>query len=152
MPHEWVEQRLRLDDGSVKLHRERPSRRLGLCRLLGTTAEWGEEWENDLYYGCLRHHASGFPVGGGPWALLSISRLDETAAHDFRDFQRIKNDLLGPEWEAVELYPAESRLRDPSNRFYLWCVPKGVFNFGFEDRLVLDIDKAIAPQRAFPRE
>jgi hypothetical protein len=36
--------------------------------------------------------------------------------HDWRDLQRIKNQLVGPECEAVELYPAESRKVDTANQ------------------------------------
>jgi len=144
------------DDGKVFFHLERSSFELGKIRY-GSLTEWGQQWENDTYYGCVKDYPSGFPIGGGPWATISISSIDETSRHDWRDFQQLKNALLGDEWEAVELYPAESRLRDPSNRFYLWCVPKGVFNFGLEDergpmRIVLDADEAEAPQRPFPRK
>ena len=40
--------------------------------------------------------------------------------HDWRHFQRIKNELCGPEREAIELYPAESRLVDTNNQFHLF--------------------------------
>jgi len=62
-----------------------------------------------------------------------------TGAHDWRHFQRIKNELLGPEREAVELFPAESRLVDTSNEFHLWVAPEGFqFPFGFTERSVAD--------------
>ena len=108
-------------------------------------------WENEHYYGLLRRYARGSPLGGGPYAILSISATDETARHDWRDFQQLKNFLLGDEWEAVELYPAESRLVDPSNRFYLWCFPPGMVPWGLPGgRHVLDSNPD-APQRRFPR-
>jgi hypothetical protein len=48
--------------------------------------------------------------------------------------QRIKNELSGTATEAVELYPAESRLADTANQYHLWCVEPGVhFPFGFND-------------------
>ena len=52
----------------------------------------------------------------------------------------------------MDLYPAESRLVDPSNRFYLWCVPKGVLRWGLPGRKrhVIGPEEAIAPQRPFP--
>ena len=109
-------------------------------------------WENSTYYGVLRRYASGFPIGGGPYAILSITPLDESARHDWREYQQLKNLLLGEEWEALELYPAEDRLKDPSNRFYLWCVPSGVISWGLPGgRLVLHPDEAHAPQRPFPQ-
>lgn len=46
------------------------------------------------------------------------------------DAQRIKNELLGDEYEACELYPAESRLVDGANQFHLWAI-NGQFPFGF---------------------
>ena len=38
--------------------------------------------------------------------------------------------------EAVELYPAESRLVDNANQWHLWCVTGFRFPFGFAERLV----------------
>lgn len=54
---------------------------------------------------------------------LAIRNKDGSARHDWREFQRIKNELLGREAEAVELYPAESRLTDTRNEFHLFCFP-----------------------------
>jgi hypothetical protein len=39
---------------------------------------------------------------------------------DWRHKQYIKNQLAGPEEEAVEIFPAESRLIDGANQFHLW--------------------------------
>lgn len=109
-------------------------------------------WENDRYYCSVRRYKKGFFLKNAPYILIGISNTDESARHDWRDFQQIKNDIAGRTWEAVELYPAESRLKDPSNRFYLWCCAKGLFTFGLPGgRLVLDADDAIAPQRPFPQ-
>lgn len=132
---------------------ERPSRVWDKMRRYDMS-EFGEEWENKYYYCTVRRYESGFGIGGGPWINIGISNIDETARHDWRDFQRIKNDICGDEWEAVELYPAESRLIDPSNRFYLWCAPKGVFSFGLPEngRRVWSSAISPAPQRPFPGE
>lgn len=108
------------------------------------------DWESEHHYGTLRVYQEGFPITGCKFAVIGISNKDETARHDWREFQQLKNLLVNPEWEAVELYPAESRLIDPSNRFYLWCVPKGVFVFGLVGRNVLDSKQSGAPQRPFP--
>jgi len=59
----------------------------------------------------------------GLW--LVISRLDGRASNDWRHFQRIKNEVAGLEREAVEIYPAESRLIDRGNAFHLWVLPAG---------------------------
>lgn len=138
-------------DGKRITHREKPSKKLGPCKFTGHD-EWGDHWENDVYYGVLRRFKEGSPLGGGEYAILSITANSEDARHDWREFQQLKNMLLGDEWEAVELYPSESRVKDPSNRFYLFCFPPGVIPFGLPGgRIVLDMEEAAAPQRPFPR-
>jgi hypothetical protein len=81
---------------------------------------------------------------------LSIKRLDKESIHDWRDLQRIKNELCGPEREAVELYPAESRLMDTSNQYHLWVLPEGMgFPFGYIGRAVVKESGGGAKQRPF---
>lgn len=89
---------------------------------------------------------------GGAFVRIGIMRIDQSAIHDFRDYQEIKNDVCGPDWEAIELYPAESRLVDPSNYFMLWAFPPGVLNFGMSERHVRDLKEANSPQRPFPNK
>lgn len=65
------------------------------------------------------------PEHGLPLAVvwhLSIKRLDKRAIHDWRDLQAIKNMLVGPEYEAIELYPASSRTIDSVNQMHLWVL------------------------------
>lgn len=106
-------------------------------------------WINDRYT-CWVYPArayEGFP----PVVHLSIKRNDKACVHDWRDIQRIKNDVCGPEREAVELYPAESRLMDTSNQYHLWVIPEGLrFPFGYIDRVVVnDSGSRGAVQRPF---
>jgi hypothetical protein len=76
---------------------------------------------------------------GNKYYCLSIKSVNNEALHDWRHFQRIKNELCGPEFEALEIYPAESRLVDTSNQYYLWVLPEGSrIPFGFKDRLVVE--------------
>lgn len=88
---------------------------------------------------------------------LSIKRLDKEAVHDWRDLQAIKNMIVGEEYEAVELYPSESRLVDSANQYHLW-VFVGVFGsneipvlpIGFTSRYVTDTpDMPNCKQRKF---
>lgn len=81
--------------------------------------------------------------GAGVWPAmlhLSIRRLDRAAVHDWRDFQRIKNELVGPEYEAVELYPAEARKMDTANQYHLWALAEAgmTFPFGQREREVME--------------
>jgi hypothetical protein len=100
-------------------------------------------WANETYQVSVRD-LPGFATLSGKVGQggrhLSIKRIDQEPVHDWRDLQRIKNELLGPECEAVELYPAESRLVDSANQYHLWGTadPAFRFGFGFEDRFTSD--------------
>ena len=113
-----------------------------------------EYWVNDIYHVTLRRKED--RVFGSPAGMihLGINTHDGTARHDWREFQAIKNQLCGPECEAFELYPAESRLMDPSNYYSLWCFPgtKQIKVGVNEPRRVWDADVALAPQRALAPE
>jgi len=75
----------------------------------------------------------------GRVAWLAIVHVSREAVHDWRDLQRIKNELLGPEREACELFPAESRLVDTNNQYHLFVLPEGsAFPFGYANRDVSD--------------
>jgi hypothetical protein len=122
-------------------------RQLGISDpMLALRQAWGPDYkdvrvfQNSRYFVFRRPFE--LPGEDGPVRLwqLSIKDLENTARHDWRDFQRIKNELCGPECEACEVYPAESRLVDTSNQFYLWVLPGGKrFPFGFEERAVVEI-------------
>lgn len=132
-------------------HTEAPSKIISKPRITGEGLGF-IEWECDEYYGSLREYARGFPIGDGPYKILGITAIDETARHDWREFQQLKNHLVGDEWEGIELYPAESRLVDPSNRFYLWCIPKDVIPWGLpgDFRRVNTDTRDGVPQRPYP--
>ena len=148
--------------GQPFLHQEDPSRvwepmqRVGPFHFPQLAADWqdGFVWRNAWYECLVRYYPQGFPIDDSAYMVLGITHASQEARHDWRDYQRIKNDICGPEWEGLELYPSESRLVDPSNRFYLWCVPPGVIRWGLapEGRRVWDLPEAIAPQRPFPQE
>lgn len=83
---------------------------------------------------------------------LAIVNKDRSARHDWRDFQRIKNELCGEEREALEIYPAESRLVDTNNQFHLFVLPAGEsIPLGYAERDVGDLhmDGAAHKQRPF---
>lgn len=107
-----------------------------------------QHWENDTYLVAAFRFRDGWPLNGGPWMKLGISCHDGQPRHDWREFQLIKNQLAGPEWEALELFPAESRLVDPSNYFYLFCAPAIPVGL-YDGRRVLSPEQCLAPQRAW---
>lgn len=98
-----------------------------------------ELWVNNQYVVHLYRIAPDTP--GHPDMLhLAITRQDQGHARDWRHLQRIKNELVGPEHEMVEVFPAESRLVDAANTLHLWGFddPAQRVGFGFEARLVTD--------------
>lgn len=86
-------------------------------------------------------------------AWLSIKRIDREPVHDWRHLQRIKNEIIGPEHEGLELYPAEERVVDTANQYHLWVLmdPRVRIPFGFEQGVRLDAqeDGTGAKQRPF---
>lgn len=98
---------------------------------------------NDVYQVNIR---SLEPIEGlGRIVHLSIKRRDKSAIHDWRDLQWIKNELVGKEFDAVEIYPAEERLVDTSNQYHLWVFLDVRLPFGFSDRMVTEAEVESAP-------
>jgi hypothetical protein len=81
---------------------------------------------NNLYTVCIRVcTVDGLVINGREvkeMVHLSIKRNDRQPVSDWRDKLRIKNELCGPESEAVELYPSMSRVVDGANQFHLWVI------------------------------
>ena len=111
-----------------------------------------ETWANDIFSVTLRRRPDRVFGTRQGMIQLGINALDGTARHDWREFQWIKNQLAGEECEAFELYPAESRLMDPSNYYSLWCFPglKRIKVGLDEGRRVYNAHEAFSPQRGFP--
>jgi hypothetical protein len=130
-----------------------PERRLELIGLGMSMAEveafdHREMWMNDRYTATVNRRVDGSVV------VLSVRRNDRRALHDWRDMQRIKNEVAGVEVEAVELYPAQSRLMDTANQYYLWCLPPGErFPYGYPGSLA-DEGEGVkgSVQRALPQD
>lgn len=111
-----------------------------------------ECWKNSRYTVWVSKPSS----DAGELVHLSIKRNDRSPIHDWRDLQRIKNEILGKEEEACELYPAESRLVDAANQYHLWSFLGMHAPFGYEARAVMGpttmpgIDKS--KQRPFEQQ
>ena len=124
-----------------------------LMRLNQIAAEFGvtpedEVWLNSRYQVNVRHCYCDRDFV----AHLSIKRIDKSAIHDWRELQRIKNEIVGPENEALEIYPAESRLVDTSNQYHLWVFVNEDYRIGlgFRSRMVTNKGLPGGRQRPFP--
>jgi len=117
-----------------------------------------EVWRNDLYTVFVRRGVKYTRTQNClPWinntvTWLSIKRNDRQPFYDWRHFQWIKNQLVGPENEAIQLFPKESRLVDASNQFHVWVLEtKGIeFPFGFENRSLSSKALQGGEQREWP--
>ncbi len=106
---------------------------MGEFKVTAHMPDGAAHWENEKYNVTVRYYDTD-PVFRGRHGMmqLGISAADGTALHDWRDCQQIKNIFAGEEAEAFELYPAESRLLDPSNDYTLWCFPRTTIKVGSE--------------------
>lgn len=59
---------------------------------------------------------------------IDFKRNDRSAVRDWRHFQAIKNEVAGPEREAIEIFPPESMLIDGANQYHLWVLPEAVIS------------------------
>lgn len=116
-------------------------------------------WKNLDYQVATRTVPTEMERGDGKPGLinmihLSIKRVDRRTVRDWRDLQRIKNQLIGENCEAVELFPSEERLVDNANQYHLWGFddPTFRFPFGFPTRMVSDdaSPESGVVQRPFP--
>ena len=100
------------------------------CRGLGCDFAYS----NSRYQVVVKFERTG--LGWPPVMHLSIKAHDKRCVHDWRDMQRIKNELAGTSAEGMELFPAESRLMDEANQFHIYCVHPmmGVLPFGQRER------------------
>lgn len=124
-------------------------RELGITRELAQIMV--EEIASSSYYRNRIYQVAVSYTENRAMAHLSIKRLDKAPIRDWRDLQRIKNELVGPECEGVELYPAESRLVDMANQYHLWVFtdPEYKIPFGFDGRWVSDVPLGKSVQRPF---
>jgi len=107
-----------------------PNDRASALASIKRELEGVEYFRNDLYQVEVRRYPDAEMVH------LNIRRVDGYPGRDWRHFQQIKNELVGSECEGVEIYPAESRLTDTSNKYHLYCFTDPTYRipFGFWDR------------------
>jgi hypothetical protein len=84
-----------------------------------------EVWANDQYLAAVNDKA------GPGLTHIMVRRHDHAPIQGWDHLQRIKNEVAGPELEAVELYPAESRLFDEANILHLWLLQDRPWPIGY---------------------
>ncbi len=81
-------------------------------------------YENNTYYVAAGDNGHGM-------RHLVIVRHDGKPIRTWATLQHIKDDVCGPDCEAVEIFPAHDRRVDRGNVTHLWALPPGErFPFG----------------------
>lgn len=96
---------------------------------------------NDRYTVLLRPFTA---ADGRKMIHLSIKRHDRRVIDDWRDLQAIKNMIVGPERDAVQVFPRETHLVDTSNQWHLWAYMDDdfVLPFGYHYRDIMESAEA----------
>ena len=56
---------------------------------------------------------------------IAVHNHNRTPHVPWRHLQQIKNEVVGPDREAVQLFPAEDRLLDTANEYWIYVYPTG---------------------------
>ena len=131
-----------------------PDRAYGHLQKTGLTQASGETWVNAVYQVTVQREVETIPGWPSKMIMLAIKRRDKKAVHDWRELQRVKNEVIGPEYEGMEMFPAESRLLDTSNIYFMFVFadPKIRWPFGFGNRWVSNVSENGSVQRPFNLE
>lgn len=74
-------------------------------------------FKNNLYIVQVFNNVNRF---GRIYKKLIIRRSDSEVVRDFSTLQRIKNEILGENVEAIQFFPRENELTDVANLYWLW--------------------------------
>jgi hypothetical protein len=80
-----------------------------------------ETWGNDRYTVNV-HYLDGDRDG---FVEVGVHNHNRTPHVPWRHLQQIKNEVVGPDREAVQLFPAEDRLVDTANEYWIYVYPVG---------------------------
>jgi hypothetical protein len=73
----------------------------------------------------------------GRCTWLSIKRRDKRPVNNWQDMQTIKNRLVGVNCDAIQMFPAESRMVNTANQYHLIVLPEDAHvPFGWGTRFV----------------
>ena len=75
-------------------------------------------FQNNQYIAVVRRMTDGI-------IHISFRNMENSTEIPWKHKQQIKNDICGCEREAIELFPAMSRIVDAANQYHLWVYPEG---------------------------
>ena len=80
-----------------------------------------ETWGNDRYTVSV-HYIGGDRDG---FVEIAVHNHNRTPHVPWRHLQQIKNEVVGADREAIQLFPAEDRLVDNANEYWIYVYPRG---------------------------
>lgn len=124
-----------------------PANELAVAQASGIQSIWG----NNRYWVFVRRHEG---CGAfGTVIQLSIKTHDGNIRRDWREWMHIKDEICGPHWYAVEVYPPREYEIDNGNVFHLWAWDPQASGFslpfGWKHRNVFKVVANDEPQRPF---
>jgi hypothetical protein len=97
--------------------------------------EEGEQYWRNSFYLVLVKQLDPSEGETGP-IRLDIRHNQDKAIREWKHLQRIKNELVGEEREAMEIFPPQSMIADMSNTHHLFVPPVGVSSvFVYEEKI-----------------
>ena len=94
----------------------------------------GEEWWRNSFYTVFRKELEPDEGSNGP-VRLDIRRNDGKAIREWKHLQRVKNEIVGAEREAVEIFPPQSMVTSMDHQHHLFVTPVGVSSiYVYEER------------------
>jgi hypothetical protein len=85
----------------------------------------GESWWRNSFYLVFRKELQPEEGIEGP-VRLSIRRNDGKAIREWKHLQRVKNEVVGAEREAVEIFPPQTMVVSMNHEHHLFVTPVGV--------------------------
>lgn len=94
----------------------------------GWTREAHTVWKNDwlcVIVRTIKQTSLGIPVEHAAFRTATMTELS------WKEKQRLKDELWGPSYTAIEIFPRKSDLIDAANMYHLWVLPEHYrFDFG----------------------
>lgn len=84
-----------------------------------------EKWREENYLNNRYSvQVSDYQIEDGIVVHLWVRHHTGVMPHSWSDLQRIKNEIVGPDYVALEVYPRVNELTDEANIAHLWVMPK----------------------------
>ena len=114
-----------LEDSEVK----HATKMWGLNTFASARRRLMQQRERCRHYEDMDHEAIVSPINVSKMVQIVVRRKDGEKVKDhWKTLQRIKNEILGANWFAYEVYPSQNLVIDTANSYHLWATPYQLFH------------------------